>query len=168
MQIITILSLPICHHWYGMPSSCSCFFLNKNYLILMIVISCQYTLIQHLLLGYIPKNSWSMDPFGHSPTWTYLLRRSGIEAMVIQRTHYAVKKHLAFKKQIEFLWQQSWGTSSSVSFEVILVSVFSHGHRLLCGSLTPKSVVVNWRQCGVTNVAVLSPHTCRLRPCRSG
>ena len=58
---------------------------------------------------YTVEMAWASDPFGHSPTMTYLLHHSGIKAMFIQRAHYAVKKHLAFRRHLEFEWHQSWG-----------------------------------------------------------
>lgn len=60
-------------------------------------------------LGYIPKNTWSIDPFGYSSAQPYLYKLAGFENSVIQRVHYRVKKELAQNKQLEFKWRQLWG-----------------------------------------------------------
>ncbi|KAI3416127.1 hypothetical protein GPALN_005676 [Globodera pallida] len=63
-------------------------------------------------LGYTPRHHWSIDPFGLSPTLSYVLNRANLTHMAIQRVHYAVKKHLAQQRQLEFVWRQMFSFSA--------------------------------------------------------
>eukprot|EP01127_Copromyxa_protea_P019990 TRINITY_DN6601_c0_g1_i1.p1 TRINITY_DN6601_c0_g1~~TRINITY_DN6601_c0_g1_i1.p1 ORF type:complete len:1153 (+),score=191.91 TRINITY_DN6601_c0_g1_i1:13-3471(+) len=67
-----------------------------------------------------PKAGWAIDPFGHSPTMAFLLKKAGFEHMLIQRTHYAIKKELAQNNFLEFKWRQQWEDDSSNS------EIFTH------------------------------------------
>jgi alpha-mannosidase len=35
-------------------------------------------------LGVVPKTSWSIDPFGHTSAFPYILKTAGIDSMIIQ------------------------------------------------------------------------------------
>ena len=64
-------------------------------------------------LNYYPHNSYSIDPFGHSSTFPYLLQKSGISNIYIQRTHFAWKRHLSETKSLEFFWRHFFQNTSN-------------------------------------------------------
>lgn len=71
-----------------------------------------FTWIICLLLavtGVTPRSGWAVDPFGHSATMPYLLKKSNLTSMLIQRIHYSIKKHFSSTRNLEFMWRQAWG-----------------------------------------------------------
>ncbi|CAF1114091.1 unnamed protein product [Adineta ricciae] len=79
------------------------------------------------------ENSWANDPFGYSPTMAYLLQRSGIQNLAIQRIHYHIKKELAREKQLEFLWQQPWDRTSSTRIFTHVLPFYAYDIPYTCG-----------------------------------
>uniref|UniRef100_A0A034VPW8 Alpha-mannosidase 2 n=1 Tax=Bactrocera dorsalis TaxID=27457 RepID=A0A034VPW8_BACDO len=105
---------------------------NSHWLsILLQLTEGQTWLKQHL--NVTPTSSWSIDPFGHSPTLPYILKKSGFQNHLIQRTHYSVKKELALKKQLEFHWRQIWDTTGSTSLFTHMMPFYSYDIPHTCG-----------------------------------
>ncbi|CAG9535948.1 unnamed protein product [Cercopithifilaria johnstoni] len=88
----------------------------------------------HIGEDYKPKNHWSIDPFGLSPTISYFMKLSNFSNGVLQRVHYSVKKYLAEKKELEFMWRQLWGNrDNSTDFTTHVMPFFSYDIPHTCG-----------------------------------
>ncbi|XP_060567946.1 alpha-mannosidase 2-like [Ruditapes philippinarum] len=84
-------------------------------------------------LNVTVENSWAIDPFGHSSTMPYLLGQSGIQNMVIQRVHYAVKRHFAEQKDFEFIWRQNWDDTGTTDIFCHMMPFMLYGIPYSCG-----------------------------------
>lgn len=84
-------------------------------------------------LNYTPKSSWAIDPFGHSPTLPYILKKSGIQNHLIQRTHYSVKKRLAKERELEFRWRQTWDGNGETELFTHMMPFYSYDIPHTCG-----------------------------------
>eukprot|EP01124_Arcella_intermedia_P032919 TRINITY_DN7771_c0_g1_i1.p1 TRINITY_DN7771_c0_g1~~TRINITY_DN7771_c0_g1_i1.p1 ORF type:complete len:1143 (-),score=258.84 TRINITY_DN7771_c0_g1_i1:1162-4206(-) len=81
-----------------------------------------------------PTTSWSIDPFGHSPTMAFIYNKAKLKQGLIQRTHFAIKKLFAKENTLEFNWRQQWENDThNTDYFVHMMPFYSYDIPHTCG-----------------------------------
>lgn len=80
-----------------------------------------------------PVSGWVIDPFGHSGTMPYLWKQAGMQNMVIQRVHQAIKATLASQNALEFNWRQNWDFKGNTDILCHVMPYVYYGMQYTCG-----------------------------------
>lgn len=117
--------------------------------------SSYYAMIDQLIEGHNwlkttlniePTHAWSVDPFGHSSTFAYILKSSGIHNMLIQRTHYAWKQYLAEQQQLNFWWMQPFDRINSSRILCQMAPFDLYNIKYTCGPDTEVCLQFDFRR----------------------